>query len=123
MVPDVQIYGGFVGNETELDARDWVANPTILSGDLDESGDLSDGDAYHVLASSGNVGTALLDGFTATGGNANGIGDDSNMDEEQDIYLSSGGGRINFNTSPTIERKSGGKEKSVPVRVDLGGRR
>ena len=28
----VDIYGGFNGDETSLDQRDWVANPTTLSG-------------------------------------------------------------------------------------------
>ncbi|SIT28763.1 gliding motility-associated C-terminal domain-containing protein [Filimonas lacunae] len=73
MVKDVKVYGGFAGTETSVAARDLsvTANASILSGDLKTQGDYSD-NAYHVVSASGAVGTALLDGFTITGGNANG---------------------------------------------------
>jgi hypothetical protein len=65
---DVAIYGGFVGIETSRDQRDWDANPTILSGDIGVQGNNSD-NSYHVVMGANN---ATLDGFTITGGNANG---------------------------------------------------
>src|SRR5690606_25175690 len=35
LVPDVEIYGGFAGNETAFsDRSDWESHPTILSGVL-----------------------------------------------------------------------------------------
>ncbi|HTR82122.1 MAG TPA: choice-of-anchor Q domain-containing protein, partial [Bacteroidota bacterium] len=64
----VSVYGGFSGNETDLSQRNWQTNVCILSGDID--GDAtSANNSYHVVV--GNTfATALLDGFTITGGNA-----------------------------------------------------
>ncbi|NJL04367.1 MAG: cadherin, partial [Chloroflexaceae bacterium] len=84
----VAIYGGFAGTETLLTERDVAANVAILSGDLDQSGTATNNDAYHVVTSDGNATTALLDGFTITGGNANG----SNPQDR-------GGGIYTFNSS------------------------
>ena len=87
----VAIYGGFAGTETSRAARDWVANLTLLSGDLDGSGGLTASDAYHVVTGSGTDATAVLDGFTIRGGNANGSYPDN-----------LGGGMINVSGSPTL---------------------
>jgi predicted outer membrane repeat protein len=65
------LYGGFAGGETTLGDRDWVANVTILSGDIGVVGDSAD-NSYHVVTGTGTNWTAVLDGFTVTGGNANG---------------------------------------------------
>ena len=104
LVPDVKLYGGFVGTETSLSQRQLppfgTPSATILSGDLDNSGTISDGDAYHVVISAGNVGTACLDGFTITEG-VTYIGMESNISvNEQIIERSYGGGIICINSSP-----------------------
>ncbi|ODS79112.1 MAG: hypothetical protein ABS46_16235, partial [Cytophagaceae bacterium SCN 52-12] len=62
------------GNETSLANRtDWAANPTILSGELDEPYEEGE-DTYtgvcHVVVTAGEAGSAMLDGFTVAGGKA-----------------------------------------------------
>ncbi len=86
MKDNVEVYGGFDGDETLRDQRDWAANVTILSGDIDAGGN---DDSYHVVtgASSG----AMLDGFTITKGYANGGGTNAN-----------GGGMYNRSCSPKV---------------------
>jgi hypothetical protein len=97
---DVGIYGGFNGTETDKSQRNWDANPTILSGDL--NGDDNDvilptepkrqDNCYHVfnhLAGTNLTASAVLDGFVITGGN----GTDTQA---------FGGGMFNDGSSPTI---------------------
>ncbi len=90
LVPGVALYGGFAGTETVLEDRDWAANPTILSGDIDGDDantdgnyvaetpdDIVGGNSYHVVYADGTTGTpitgtTILDGFTITAGQANG---------------------------------------------------
>jgi hypothetical protein len=52
-----------------INQRNFVTNRTILSGNLGVAGDVND-NAHHVLFSFGDVGTAVLDGFTILNGNA-----------------------------------------------------
>jgi hypothetical protein len=68
----VAIYGGFAGGETSLNERDPETNITILSGDIGSPNDISD-NSYHVVNGSSTISSAILDGFTITGGNANGV--------------------------------------------------
>lgn len=85
---NVAILGGFRGNETSQNSRDFVANPTILSGDI---GSVSENDnSYHVVAAT-NVSSARLDGFTIRGGTANGTTTHKN-----------GAGILLTNSSPSL---------------------
>lgn len=71
IINDVDMFGGFEGvnSETSLEDRDWEANVTILSGDIDDSGGIN-GNSHHVVTAISNVSETILDGFTITGGNA-----------------------------------------------------
>ncbi|MFP6854854.1 MAG: hypothetical protein VB980_03660, partial [Opitutales bacterium] len=64
--PNVQVYGGFAGNETSRAQRNVVTNPTILSGDIGTQANSSD-NSYHVVVPSQG---STLDGFTIKDGNA-----------------------------------------------------
>jgi hypothetical protein len=104
LIHGVTIKGGYAGiSEPDPDVRDIQLYETILSGDLagnDEPGidpcDLSNHpsraeNSYHVVTGSGCDESAVLDGFTITGGNANSSYPDD-----------SGGGMYNEYSSPTI---------------------
>lgn len=61
---DVALYGGFVGNETELSQRDWATNKTILDGN--QAGSV-------VTSPSGATAATRIDGFTIRNGSRGGI--------------------------------------------------
>lgn len=74
---DVALYGGFSGSEASRAERDWVANETILSGDIarDDVVDpwpsgwnIGTSNSGHVLVGSGVGRGALVDGFTVANG-------------------------------------------------------
>ena len=73
-----KIYGGFNGTETQLSNRNWITNPTILSGDLSENDDttisftntLRNDNSYHIVTANAN--NIILDGFTLSNAHANG---------------------------------------------------
>ncbi|MDX9881036.1 MAG: choice-of-anchor Q domain-containing protein [Prolixibacteraceae bacterium] len=89
---NMAVYGGFAGTETSLGQRDWIENPTILSGDIGTVDSSSD-NSYHVVytQTERNDPTAILDGFTIENGNANGSYPDD-----------SGGGVYNYNSSGAV---------------------
>ncbi len=105
MLDDVSLYGGFYGDEVDLDSRH--GNPTVLSGDLDASDDLSDADAYHVVYAF-NITDVTLDGLTITGGNAGGTS--SPDDRGGGIYNRSGILTVNDSTimGNSAESRGGG---------------
>ncbi|HLF65881.1 MAG TPA: hypothetical protein VI603_19115, partial [Saprospiraceae bacterium] len=72
---NVYIWGGFDGAEDTLEQRDFINNPTILSGDIGVPNVTTD-NSKHVFMFGGHNGNVLLDGFHVTKGNANGTGDD-----------------------------------------------
>jgi predicted outer membrane repeat protein len=87
----VAVFGGFLGTETAREQRNPAANVTILSGDIGAPGNSSD-NSYHVVTADLTVtASAVLDGFTITGGNANGATPDDR-----------GAGLLGSNASPTV---------------------
>ena len=74
----VEIYGGFAGSETSLSQRNVATNATILSGDIGTVNTAAD-NVYHVVTGSNTSNTTILDGFTISGGNANGAGTNQNV--------------------------------------------
>ena len=66
----VGVYGGFLGNETSRDQRDYKTNVTTLSGDIGVTGDNAD-NCYHVFYHPNGVGldvNTVIDGVTVTAG-------------------------------------------------------
>ena len=63
---NTQAYGGFNGTESTRNERNFTTHQTILSG-------LADGGSYHVVKHTNISSTAVLDGFTITNGQADGL--------------------------------------------------
>jgi len=102
----VALYGGFAATETLRMQRDWVANPTVLSGDhggndttdargvVTDTANISGDNICHVVTGSGVDSSAVLDGFIITAGQA--------VLEFWPCNEISGGGMYNDNGSPTL---------------------
>jgi hypothetical protein len=102
----VKVYGGFAGTESSLSERNIAANPTILSGDVDNNDANTDGNfiaettsdiigtnAYHVVNTSALNAVTSLDGFIITAGQANAASDPDR----------SGGGLYNSQGQPALQ--------------------
>ena len=64
----LKIFGGFSGDESDLDQRNWLQHETVLSGDIGVMDDLSD-NAYNILYLAGSEELneeLVLDGFCIT---------------------------------------------------------
>jgi predicted outer membrane repeat protein len=85
----VALYGGFAGSESSLSERQLSDRTTILSGEIGAAG--VEDNSYHVVTCGAVSSETILDGFTITAGNADGL-----------FPLDRGGGMYNFGGSPTI---------------------
>jgi predicted outer membrane repeat protein len=111
----VGVYGGFLGTETSRSQRDPAANVTILSGDIGTPGTSSD-NSYHVVTADSTVtASAVLDGFTITGGNADGLSA-SNQDRGGGMWVNSGAPTV----SHCIFTSNSASEKGGGIRVTNG---
>jgi hypothetical protein len=68
----IAVYGGFGGTETDRSQRNIAANVTILSGDLANNDPIITDNSHNVVRGNGTTNAGTFDGFTVTGGNANG---------------------------------------------------
>ena len=122
LINGVAIKGGYAGfGEPDPNERNIELHETILSGDLDGNDvqgldpcDLLDEptrgeNSYHVVTGSGNTGTAVLNGFTITAGNARYTGGD--------LYpYDCGGGMYNGEySSPTVVNCTFSRNSAVDV--------
>ncbi|MFN8473722.1 MAG: choice-of-anchor Q domain-containing protein [Anaerolineae bacterium] len=117
---NLAIYGGFTAGQSNLTDRNATpaTNNTVLSGDIGTANDTSD-NSYHVVTGSGTNNTAILDGFTVTGGNANygsscpggcggGMYNEVGSPTLTNVTFSGnrsgdyGGGMYNYSSSPTL---------------------
>ncbi len=96
----VKVYGGFLGQETMLNQRNWQINTTILSGDIGIVGDSTD-NSFNILCMTDVDSTTIIDGLHFKNANADSI----NV-----FYFSEGrtGGAIKINSvqsniSPIIQ--------------------
>ncbi|MCB9434115.1 MAG: hypothetical protein H6668_19255, partial [Ardenticatenaceae bacterium] len=111
--PGIEVYGGFAGTETTRNQRDWQANPTILSGDMDGNDTTTNGvvtDPDHISGTNSHrivylngIGTpvttnTVLDGFTITGGYAASA---YPYDRGAALFCD-GGGAVGNECSPTL---------------------
>lgn len=65
----VAVYGGFAGDETSLEERNWQNNPTYLHGDINNDNALTD-NSYNIIYTHNVSDNTLLDGFIITMGYA-----------------------------------------------------
>ncbi len=81
LTENVRLYGGFTGIETVRSQRnsDPVTNGTVLSGDLDSNdiGGITTDNSYHVVLAESLANAPVLDGFTISGGVADGASPDN----------------------------------------------
>ena len=85
----VALYGGFVGTETQRTERDPNAHVTILSGDIGTAG-VSTDNSFHVVTADATVtNSGRLDGFTVSGGQAD--GDPASLQDRGAGLLNNGG--------------------------------
>ncbi len=90
LIPQVSIYGGFNGMETDREQRNPLTQLTILSGDIQQDDVNTDGNnfaetvddivgsnSYNILTGNSVTTATVVDGFTVTAGSADGASNPS----------------------------------------------
>lgn len=127
---NVKVFGGFAGTEAVISER--VLNPalSILSGDFNGDDQVTGSgstltfehnteNAYHVLISAGNNSTAIIDGFTVSGGFAD--GSSGITVNGNSIFRSVGGGMYNQSSSSVISNSIFSKNSTPLTDLNSGG--
>ncbi|MFC4816268.1 T9SS type B sorting domain-containing protein [Flavobacterium sp. GCM10023249] len=92
VLTNVKLYGGFIGNETLLNQRDWNTNQTILDGDIGNNSNLDN--CYHVVIL-GNT-SATLDGFIVQNGRADDFSNSFILIRSTALYADEGAGIASY---------------------------
>lgn len=128
---NVKLFGGFAGTEATLSERVLnPASPGILSGDFNGNDQVTGSgstltfennteNAFHVVISSGNNSTAVIDGFTVSGGFASGSG--SITVNGISVFRPRGGGMYNGSSSPVISNCIFSKNSTLTTELSDGG--
>lgn len=106
IVKHVKLYGGFdpANSIDDLDDdRLFSESGSVLNGDIDQNDINDDGNVHHVVISMRDVGAAVLDGFTITGGRANSTSGTLPV-SEAGLARNSGGGMVNIISNLPINR-------------------
>lgn len=123
----VSLYGGFNGTETQLSERDWIANQTILSGDLQGndnttlsySNSTRSDNSYNVIRVNAN--DITIDGFTITGGQANNTASGAPVNQNRGGAIYKSGTFNNFTLKNSIiEWNVSDREGNVALIFDNG---
>jgi hypothetical protein len=69
LTDNVKLYGGFIGNESNLSQRDIIANPTILSGNIDQD-NTPWSNTYSIIRTQNVTEETIVDGFIIEDGTA-----------------------------------------------------
>lgn len=101
----IAIYGGFLGNEATLSARDWENNLSILSGNI-ANASIDTDNSYHVMYIDGTTGTnitssTVIDGLIFEKGYASSPASGFPATFGGGIY-NDGGNNVANESSPTI---------------------
>ena len=94
---NVKLFGGFAGNETAQEQRNFAVNRTVLSGEI---GTISEEDNSYTVIYTRHAGSETeVDGFIITNGHANGIGSNGDIKVCGGAWFNDGS---NGESSPTI---------------------
>lgn len=98
----VELYGGFSGNEQSLSERNWILNTTILSGEIGDPF-IMDDNSYTVVYTFNVSSATIIDGFTVSGGSANGMAKKGDIERCGGGWFNHGEGGT---SNPTIQNCS-----------------